>query len=45
VNTPAPDSATKLLDPTLPQARARVGKALRGKSRLDVLLGTGEGGP
>ena len=35
------DSATELVDPVLMRAKARVGRTLRGKWHLDVLLGVG----
>ena len=37
----APDSATEAIDPMLMRAKARVGRTLRGKWHLDVLLGVG----
>lgn len=37
----AVDSATETIDPMLMRAKARVGRTLRGKWRLDVLLGVG----
>lgn len=41
VDTDDPDVVTQFLDPLTVQARTRVGQTLKGKWRLDVLLGVG----